>query len=317
MQIFIIFALLTAIIVMTRWHNDESTRAFSTVLLVLVVAILLILLTSNPILVIGALSLFLLHVYVDGRRGYTDLKIKKIFIESEHLSENFTAVFIADFQFDKKKNLINHYAFDNVINTTNDIDYDMLLLGGDYLNYLTMLDTYLEKFEKFRVPEKGIYAVMGNHDYVCYDELIKGFEKMGIMCLENKRFDLTSEISISGVEDEWYGKPKLPKMDENRLNILLAHNPDYIHKISPDNNIDIMLSGHYHGGQVNIFPVPVQRLISRYDYGFYTENNMNTFVTSGCGGNMFRGIVGFWIRYNSRPEVVEIKFIGNKNKGKK
>ncbi len=316
MLIFIIIALLAAIIIMTRWHNDESTRAFSTVLLILMVTIILVLITSNPPIIIGFMILFLIHVYIDGRKGYTDLKVKKIFIESNNLSQNFTAIFIADFQFDKKKNLINDYAFDNLINTANDIDYDMLLLGGDYLNYKEMLDTYLDKFKKFKNAQMGSYAILGNHDYVCYDEMVEGFEKIGIKTLENKRFDLDHEISISGVEDEWYGDPTLPLLDNDRLNILLAHNPDFIHKISKDNNIDLMLSGHYHGGQVNIFPVPFQRLISRYDYGFYTDNNMNTFVTSGCGGNMFRGLIGFWIRYNARPEIVEIKFIGNKNKGK-
>ncbi len=308
--------LLLIVIIMIRVHNDESTRAFSTVILAMIIFIIGVLLTQKPLLIGAGIVIFAGHVYINGRKGYTDVKVKKIFIESDNLSENFTAVFIADLQFDKKKHLINEYAFDNIINMVNDVDHDMVLLGGDYLNYKEMLPTYLDKLKKLDRPRYGMYAILGNHDYVCYDEMIKGFEDQGIMCLENKRFDLTDEISISGVEDEWYGDPQLPEMDAVRLNILIAHNPDYIHKIPKDNNVDLMVSGHYHGGQVNLFGVTLQRMISRYDYGFYTDNNMNTFVTSGCGGNMFRGPIGFWIRYNARPEIVEIKFIGNKNKEK-
>lgn len=312
----IIIVLFLITIIMLRVHNDESTRAFSTVILVSTVTIILMLISSKPIIVLTGLFLFCSHVYIQGRRGYTDVKVKKIFIESDNLSENFTAVFLADFQFDKKKHLINDYAIDNIINMTNDIDYDMLLLGGDYLNYKEMKDTYLKYFKEFKKPKKGMYAVMGNHDYVCYDELVSGFEDIGIKVLDNKRFDLNDEITIAGAEDEWYGEPKLVDLDDDHLNILLAHNPRFIDRIPSDNNVDIMLAGHYHAGQVNVFGVGLLRLFTKYDYGFYTDNNMNMFVTAGCGGNMFRGLIGFWIRYNSRPEIVEIKFIGNKNKGK-
>lgn len=305
------------IILFKKFHSDSSKSA-ALILVLMMFAYLILLVINSPLIVVTLIVIFLLHVYFEGRKTYYDLKKTTIHLESKDLSENLTAVYVADFQFDKNENVINHDALTNVIHTVNEVEYDMLLLGGDYINYKEMKDTCLDEFTKFNKSKYGSYAVTGNHDYVCLEQVRKKLESIGIMVVDNKRIDLNEEITVAGVEDEWHGNPTLPSLDEPRLNILLAHNPDFNYSLKKGHNIDLMLSGHYHGGGLNLFGIPLQRMVTKYVYGQFIDNDMNSFVTSGVGGSIGRGkLGGLWIRYKAQPEIVIIKIYGTKNVEKK
>ena len=157
-----------------------------------------------------------------------------------------------------------------------------------------------------------VYGCLGNHDYWGHaDKLTKDLERSGIRVLRNagEGFVLNgSEINICGVEDMMYSQPDLnaalKKINPGKLTILLSHNPNYFDYVKK-HNIDITLSGHTHGGQVNInfagiYLTPA-RLITRYVRGLFSENNCKLYVNSGLG------TIGFPLRLNVPPEITVIR----------
>ena len=308
----LIFILLFITIILAKTHHDESSRFFTSTILVLIVAIFLMFASGDILLTITVILGYFAYVIFIGKKKYYDLKIRTKYIESDNLKDNFRALYISDFQFDQGKKRINEKAMKQVIDKINSQEYDMLLLGGDYINYTENIDIFFKYIKEINLPKMGAFAVLGNHDYVDYNRIYNEFEKLNFNVLENKRFDFNDEITIVGVEDVINGNPHLVELREDSLNILLTHNPNFISKLPKDNCVDFSLSGHYHAGQVNLLGIPIQRLISKYVYGFYNDYNTKMYVSSGVGGAVFRGMFTLQIRYFAQPEIVEVVFIGNK-----
>lgn len=299
-------------VVLSKLHNDESSRGFSILTMALIFLSILLILIKDPLVVILMMCAYTTFVIIYGRTQYYDVKVTKKFLETDNVEYNFKAIFITDFQFDIKKNKFNHKAYDNVINKCQELEYDLVLLGGDYINYIENIDYIVDGINKLGNPKYGKFACIGNHDYVDCPAIVRIFKENNIHLLINGKKDITKDITIVGVDDFWKGTPKLPTLDNKKLNILLSHNPKYIDMLNEKSNVDLMLSGHYHAGQVNFIGVSFQRIVTRYVYGWYREKNIDMFVSSGIGGNVFRGLFGFHIRYFAKPEIVEIVFVGNK-----
>ena len=73
-------------------------------------------------------------------------------------------------------------------------------------------------------------------------------------------------------------------------------------------NIDLVLSGHAHGGQFRLpfiggIAAPNQGLFPRYDGGMYSENNTTMIVSRGIGNSIIP------VRFNNRPEIVSIELV--------
>ena len=187
------------------------------------------------------------------------------------------------------------------------LEYDLLLLGGDFVNYVENIDLFFEYLKEINIPKLGCFTVLGNHDYIDYDRIVVKLEELGIKVVDNDYFLLNDNITIIGVEDVWRGHPKLPNYPNDRVNILLSHNPDFIKEISDENEIAFMLSGHYHGGQIKLFKMTLQRTITKYVYGYFEKGRTKLYVTSGVGGSYGRGKRGKYIRFNARPEINKFK----------
>ncbi len=261
-----------------------------------------------------AVSMILLALYILGRREYLDLFVKEVNLKTNG-NKNINALFVADTQFDIT-GYINDEAFENTIAMINDNPADLLLLGGDYLNQPENIHLVVSKFamidqSKFKY---GVYAVMGNHDYVNYENLIMAFEEMGIRCLENKYVKIPElDLNLVGIVDSWRNQPNYNILEQFETDlgstIVLAHQPDEIDQMQGD--FDLMLSGHYHAGQMNfIFGIQLNALVAKYIYGLYEANGNKLFVTSGVGGSIGRFKYAPYLRYLARPEVAMIKLRG-------
>ncbi|MBW3217051.1 hypothetical protein KZC64_26185, partial [Salmonella enterica subsp. enterica serovar Javiana] len=98
-----------------------------------------------------------------------------------------------------------------------------------------------------------------------------------------------SEISIFGLDDILLGKPKIEKTlqhaRQNTYNIVLVHEPDIAPQISKY-PINLQLSGHSHGGQVQIpflGAIITPSLAKDYIEGFYTMQDLTLYVNRGLG----------------------------------
>ena len=155
----------------------------------------------------------------------------------------------------------------------------------------------------------GVMAIMGNHDYSRYVNVdsaqkvanIYETEKLqrsfGWRLLLNENVTLhrgTDSIFVAGMEgndeiDAYFGVGNAQRSMENipdgAFTIMLVHNPnEWIDKVVPETTAQLTMSGHTHGGQVELFGLRPSRITYGKDFGMYEENGRSLFVTKGLGG---------------------------------
>lgn len=168
-----------------------------------------------------------------------------------------------------------------------------------------------------------VYYVPGNHEAWSgkYQELRDQLIKAGVTVLDNAsvRYTLGQDsIEVLGVRDPGFLSSQHPKGTDTQemeeflssesfqedFTILLSHRPELmeLYKKYP---IELVLSGHAHGGQIRIPYIgglfaPNQGLLPRYDAGMYEENGTTLLVSRGLGNSLFP------LRLFNRPELVVI-----------
>jgi uncharacterized protein len=250
---------------------------------------------------------FLGYCYLESRW----IKLKKIEIDSSDIPDSFNEkklVFIAD---------IHHgpfFSIDRVLKLVNRINLmqpDIVLMGGDYVHrdpkYIKPVFDVLGKLN----TKAGIYAVLGNHDYLENAELTKKMMiSNGINVCENKSYWVKIEkdsLKIGGIGDLWRGTQTIDStikdLKKTNFCVLISHNPDCLETIQTD-IIDLALSGHTHGGQMTFFgiwaPLLPTRFGEKYRYGLKSIGKMKAYITSGVG------TVTPPMRFFCRPEIVLI-----------
>jgi len=181
---------------------------------------------------------------------------------------------------------------------------DIIVLTGDYVfEDNKYLPPAIKELAGLRARE-GIFAIPGNHDDA--DDTCTEFSKKGIQVLMNKHvpvFRKNEHIFIAGVEDLWRGNMDLEKTwkgTDNSSKILLAHNPDAREAIR-FKGVDFSMSGHTHGGQVNLPlygpPIVYSKFGARYTAGFFQEGNTLMYVNRGIG------VSNLPVRFFARPEI--------------
>ena len=115
-------------------------------------------------------------------------------------------------------------------------------------------------------------------------------------------------IWLCGAKDVTYSHPRLanaiPAQPDAPV-ILLAHEPDfadYVVHHPRGQSIDLMLSGHSHGGQVRlpfVGPLILPPLGRRYSMGWYRVGHTQLYVNRGVG------TVGVPLRFNCPPEITQ------------
>ncbi len=198
----------------------------------------------------------------------------------------------------------------------NDISSDMIVVDGDFVNSnLDEVYPFAEAFSDLTAPY-GVYGVMGNHDfYNANPELVaREVDECGIKLLRNDKAIIEKgggQFYLFGVDDVGRARSVPVKLDEamgvaplNIPKILLCHRPYYLEQAA-ERNIDIVLSGHTHGGQVvlgrlgDVVVAPAS-LASRYVWGKYRFGKTQMYVSRGIG------TVGLPIRLNCPPEITQI-----------
>lgn len=202
----------------------------------------------------------------------------------------------------------------------NDLKPDLIALTGDFVTgELDEADICAEGLAKLRA-RFGVFACIGNHDIYARaeDRLAALFASHGIRTLRNDGVTLetgTGNLSILGIDDLKSGRPNLARAwralgkNPGELKILLSHRPE-VFPVAARAGIDLVLSGHYHGGQVKLFSAPesfsVARLLTSYAEGPYRLTSKNSdrsahlFVGRGIGTS------GLPIRLNCPPQIAEL-----------
>jgi predicted MPP superfamily phosphohydrolase len=205
-----------------------------------------------------------------------------------------------------------------------DADPDMIAITGDLIDSRNTDIEVALKFVREAVKIAPCYYVTGNHEARVneYGELKAGMETAGVTVLEDVRTEISMEgatITLIGVNDPSYQTDYLFGDSETVLNtkleelhtedgeftVLLSHRPELFDAYT-DHGIDLVLSGHAHGGQFRLpfiggLVAPNQGFFPEYDAGIYTEGNTNMLVSRGIGNSILP------FRINNRPEVILIE----------
>ncbi len=212
-------------------------------------------------------------------------------------------VHLSDFHYGP---IVNPAHLARAIEAANDLHPDLIMLTGDYISHDRSYAAPCAELVGGLRARYGVFAVLGNHDHWTDAELIADlFRAEGIRVLLNEglRVDLSGEsFWLAGVNDTMVGLEDLPLAlagsVDDEMKLLLAHNPIILRRAARA-GVDLVLSGHTHGGQVTLRPEknrsgrPRRRLLR----GLGRRGNTQIYVTRGLG------TVVLPIRYGCPPEV--------------
>lgn len=145
-----------------------------------------------------------------------------------------------------------------VVELSNQLRPDLVALTGDFVSYSrSSIEPVAEILGGLRA-RAGVVAVLGNHDFrVDADALESALLRRRIQVLRNRHRLLQrrgATLYLAGVDDYGYGADlgrAMRGIPEDAATILLAHNPRLV-TAAACRGISLVLSGHTHGGQVNL-----------------------------------------------------------------
>jgi len=257
-------------------------------------------------IVVFAVAVVLVHV-VSSLTLDKIIEYKNISVYSEKLPagmDGYKIAFITDTHSMTRQDL------KEVVVQLNQMQLDLLLLGGDFPSSEGAPARSMEELSQ-TVTTDGIYGVEGNHDN--YLDLFAAMEQYSIHPLSNDGVYVREHFYLAGVEDLWNRNPDIAVATENAqaddFVLLLAHNPD-ITMIQDTTAVDLILSGHTHGGQVTFFGVWAPELTMRKSITDYGQRFMSGWAKSRDGAPVFvsrgTGYLSRVPRVFARPQVIVI-----------
>ncbi len=196
----------------------------------------------------------------------------------------------------------------------NQLEPDVILIPGDVIDRPAhRMMEFVDVFRKLKAP-LGVYVSTGNHEYlVGLNGAMKFFEAANMRLLMNDVETLPGGLLLAAVEDKTASmlKRPIPLMKElladsakDHPTILMNHTPSTRDaRKATDAGVDLMVSGHTHGGQMWPFSY-LSRMAFPFHHGLYPVNDGYQLTT--CG-------IGTWgppMRLGTSPEILLIHLIG-------
>ena len=257
--------------------------------------------------------------------GNTALMVSTVTVSSNRIPTAFNGFLIA--QVSDLHNAVFGENNAELLQILSECKPNIIVVTGDLVDAEhTDIDVALD-FAKEAAQIAGTYYVTGNHEGSLsqYDELKTGLESMGVVVLEDTSMQLEyngEKVTLIGLSDPSFTLKgnmlgEVPAMVDTKLRgligdkddytILLSHRPE-LFETYVNCGVDIVLSGHAHGGQFRLpfiggLVAPNQGLFPKYDAGLYTKGDTNMIVCRGLGNSIIP------IRFNNRPEIVLLELI--------
>lgn len=236
------------------------------------------------------------------------LTVERVSIVLERLPKNldgFRVVHLSD---------IHHSPFTNLehikraVEISNDLKPDMFVLTGDFVSHEAEYIAPVAKVLGELKSEFGSFACLGNHDHWTNAEAVTDFlrrENIRVLINEGFRFAArNSSFWLGGVDDYMVGRTDLRAALKgsfpDEMKLLLAHNPKILNRAARA-SVDLIFSGHTHGGQVKLRATDDEKRIlprrRKFSSGLYRRKETQIYITRGIG------TVVLPVRYGCPPEV--------------
>ena len=199
-----------------------------------------------------------------------------------------------------------------IVEKLNQAQPDIVVVAGDW--------TYepehklAEELQVLRQIQAPVYSVPGNHDEQYpgppIQELLKhALDVNEVIDIEGQIVEF-DEFRLIGIGDLWAGKTDMrfmPELPQDKPWLILSHNPDTVDMVPELPLRPLMLSGHTHGGQVEL-PWLTNYIMKKvsilgHKKGFYEHEHADVFVTVGTG------MVGVPFRFRVPPTIDIIELI--------
>jgi len=217
-----------------------------------------------------------------------------------------------------------------LVERLNSVDGDALVFTGDiYHSPLTPVEDSIPILKQLRERRIGNFAVLGNHEfYAGITRCVTALQSAGIRLLRNEWYTFSENgttIHLGGLDDpvkDWLRGRDFPQFSYlvntapslPGMKVLLCHRPTILPEAAKA-GIDLVLSGHTHGGQF-ILPslfnkrgVSIARLVSPFTHGWYREGATHMYLNRGVGLTFVP-----W-RVNCPPEIAVFRLGSSDGRG--
>lgn len=253
------------------------------------------------VLVVFALSF---AIYTQYER--TNLRVTGYKLKTEKISENIRIVQLSDLH-------SMNFGEDNekLIKKTKDLNPDIIALTGDLIDFKDKnLDAVRPLIEG--LAGYDMYYVSGNHER--WSDIDADLRRLladnGVKILSDEWVNYGDDIVVMGIEDPEYSNKtyadkvinEMVKDTEGKYRLLLSHRPEITESFT---DVDLVLSGHTHGGQVRVpfigsIIAPSQGFFPKFDKGLYDFGETKLIISTGLGTSVLP------VRAFNPPEIVVI-----------
>ena len=227
--------------------------------------------------------------YHKKRRVHFDIETSKLSTDKERVR----IVGISDLHLGYTIGAIELKNWVQMINNENP---DIVVIGGDLIDNNTeiIFKMGLDKILKDIHAPLGVYACLGNHEYISgRSESIRFHEMSNIKVLIDTIYNVSDNITLIGRDDKSNDNRKplnsiMNSVDESQFKLMLDHQPSNLDDAEKE-NIDLQFSGHTHKGQVFPFSLIAESMFEN-PHGMIQKGLTQIYVSSGLGiwGGKFR-----------------------------
>ncbi|HDR4724807.1 metallophosphoesterase [Bacillus cereus group sp. Sample62] len=213
---------------------------------------------------------------------------------------------------------------ETLIQKVRSINPDIIAITGDLIDSKSYDPEVSMELIRELVKKYPVYFVTGNHEKWSgkYNDLEKELKQHHVTVLRNEHVSIQiggQDIHILGIDDPEFVtgnrdegnvvKDEIIKakfeMQPDTYNVLLSHRPEFLTEYA-DEQIDLVLSGHAHGGQIRLpfiggLVAPNQGVLPTYTAGLYEKQNTSMVVSRGLGNSIIPQ------RIFNRPELVVVQ----------
>jgi len=235
------------------------------------------------------------------------VKLEKVDVTLKGLKKEYTVVQLSDIHIG---GLIDAAFIKDIVQRVNALKPDVVVITGDLVDIdISKAEAPLSELQELD-SKYGTFFIVGNHEYFHgIEKIIYRVKSLGIRVLENENVYIGEDgegFNLAGVYDVFgyrakHHMPDLYQALKNKKNaptVLLAHQPRYIEEVG--SGVDLVLSGHTHGGQLYPFKFLV-KLQQPYISGLHQHTkSLQIYVNKGTG---------FWgppMRLGASSEITEI-----------
>lgn len=233
------------------------------------------------------------------------IEIEKVDIKLRNLKKSYKIAQLSDIHMG---GIVDREFIQEIVQKTNNLNPDLVVITGDLIDVkISSAKAAIDELKNLK-STFGTYYILGNHEYFHNPyEIIEYVKSIDIRVLENDSVLINDDFYLCGVYDIFGYRLKslIPDLNKalsatsnDKATILLAHQPKFVEYIY--GGVDLMLSGHTHGGQIYPFRLLVG-LQQPYISGLHRHNkNMQVYVSKGTG---------FWgppMRLGASSEISDI-----------